>query len=434
MIMYTFYKYIIAMVIGMRALLETILNTHLQLIQSARNTVPREEKFHSIPNKIKVAIGMRRVGKTVCLYQTAQALLDNGVSQEQILFINFEDDRLLPMDAKKMGELIDTFYELYPENHQRTCYFFLDEVQVVSEWYRVIRRYHDSTRVQLYLTGSSSKLLSTEIHTSLRGRSLANEIYPFSFSEYLSFHHIKRPKKTPFGKQGFDILYQQLLHYLTIGGFPESQTLSSHHNDMMLQEYLEITLMRDVIERHAISNATVLKYLAMSVLKNSASPFSINKFFNDIKSQGYKISKETLYDYADYLEESFLCFTVPLYSESNRLRQNTPKKIYAIDHGLIRALSLQTNDLYGKLFENLIYIDLRRQYKKIFFYKTHEGFEIDFVTIDSSGKRECLQVCWDTSNPETLKREERALFAAKKEIGIPGRIITPYDYLREFAK
>ena len=170
----------------------------LQEMSLFNNGIPREAGFSVIPNKIKVAIGMRRSGKTYFLLQHIHALQKNGIPLSQIFFMSFEDDRLLPMSQESLRSFINEFYSLYPENHGKTCYFFLDEIQNVADWSTLVRRIFDSKSVELYLTGSSSKLLSTEIHTSLRGRSLANEIYPFSFSEYLTFHQIKRPKKTQY--------------------------------------------------------------------------------------------------------------------------------------------------------------------------------------------------------------------------------------------
>lgn len=412
----------------MRTLLDILLKENFTVIEESKNNFQRQYAFPSADNIIKVAIGMRRSGKTYFIYQTINTLLAQGVSKEQILFLDFEDERLLPMNAKEMGKLLDAFYSLYPENHERLCYLFLDEVHAVTDWHQVARRYFQSKKVQLYLTGSSSKLLSKEIHTSLRGRSLAIEIWPYSFSEFLSMHHVEKAKK-PFGQVGFDQHFQYLLNYFDVGGFPAVQTLSKHEWRDTLQNYVDTTIMRDIVERYAISNIAVLKYLVFTLLKNAATTFSIHKFYNDIKSQGYKISKDTIYNYLHYIEDAFLNFMIPVYSESVRLKQNQAKKTYAVDVGLINAVSLSTNELHGKLFENLIYLDLRRQNKKINYYYTQEGYEVDFITIDPDGNRECLQVCWDESDEKTLMREERGLMAAEKELGIKGRLITPRSYL-----
>ncbi len=219
-----------------------------------------------------------------------------------------------------------------------------------------------------------------------------------------------------------------MLDFFTKGGFPAVQHMRPHEWRETLQGYVETVILKDIIERHNISNIALLKYLTKTMLINSAALFSINKFYNDIKSQGYKVSRETLYNYVDFLEDAFLIFNVRLYSESARAQQTTPNKIYAIDNGLVNAFSLKIKDLYNKFLENQVYLDLRRQGREIFYYNTKDGFETDFVTVDRSGERELIQVTWDMSDPKTADREQRALNLAEKELGIKGRIITSRDY------
>lgn len=415
----------------MRDLLETLLEENFTIIENARRSTHRNDELAQAEKMIKVAIGIRRSGKTYLLYQVINQLLDQGVSKEQILFINFEDDRLLPMNAKTMGALLDAFYSLYPNNHQRRCYLFLDEVQNVDDWHLVVRRFHDSKNVQLYLTGSSAKLLSKEIHTSLRGRSLSIEVWPYSFREYLDTHHIQSPQK-PFGQASVDMMQKHLQQYLLQGGFPAVQTMSQNERVETLQSYVDTVMLRDIIERYHVSNIPLLKYLINTLLKNAATIFSVHKFYNDIKSQGYKISKDTIHLYFSYIQDVFLVFTVPCYSESDRMKQSQPKKIYAIDSGLINAVSFSINNTHGKLFENLLYLDLRRQRKKIYFYTTKDGYEIDFMTIDQQGNRELIQAVWDTADQKTLAREERALAQAEKELSMTGRIISAREYLKNW--
>lgn len=411
----------------MKELLATLLDEAFAEIEEARNCVPRAVRFPESDQLIKVAIGMRRSGKTYTLYQKIHQLLDQGVEKERILFIDFEDDRLLPLTTQKMGEIIDEFYSLYPENHQRQCYLFLDEVQNVENWHQVIRRLFKSKPVELTITGSSAKLLSTEINTSLRGRSLAAEVLPYSFDEYRLAHDLPMPKK-PFSRQVYDVAIKQVMGFFDKGGFPAVQHMQAHDWRETLQSYVDTVILKDIIERHGVSNTVLLKYLTKTLLINAATPFSINKFFNDIKSQGFKVGRETLHNYMAYLEDAFLVFRVQFYSESARAQQTHPNKIYVIDNGLINAYSLKAKDLYHKFLENQVYLDLRRQGKDIYYYKTKEGYEIDFVTIDKKGERELIQVTWEMSDPKTAEREKRAIECAEQELGIKGRIITGKDY------
>lgn len=224
---------------------------------------------------------------------------------------------------------------------------------------------------------------------------------------------------------------QHLLNYFDVGGFPAVQNMPKNEWRNTLQGYVDTVILHDIVERHKVSNIPLLKYLTTTLLKNAATQFSVNKFFNDIKSQGYKISKDTIHNYLDFITDSFLAFSIPFYSESERIKQNISKKIYVVDNGLINANTLGVTDIYNKFLENQVYLDLRRQNKEIYFYKTSEGFEVDFVTVDQSGARELIQVTWDMTDPKTLEREEHALRQAEKELGIPGRIITAKVYLEE---
>ncbi|CCB89147.1 ATP-binding protein [Simkania negevensis] len=413
----------------MKDLLQTLIEEFRETIDATSGSIYRHYKFPDAQNAIKVAVGMRRAGKTYFLFQTIRDLIKQKVSIEQILYLNFEDDRIVPMDYKSMGKMIDLWYTLYPENHQKMCHLFLDEVQNIEGWPLVLRRLSDTKNLQIYVTGSSAKLLSKEIATSLRGRSLSIEIFPYSYLEYLDAHEIPPPSK-PYGKKCMDHHRKHLLEYFQIGGFPGVQKLVSNLHLETLQNYVETVIFRDIIERHQITNIPLLKYFTQSLLKNVSSPLSINKFYNDIKSQGLKVAKDTLYSYLSYLEDVFLIFPIPLFTESLRKLQTTPKKIYAIDNGLINSTTFNTSQNLDKFLENQVYLDLRRQKKSVYYYITSQGYEIDFVVRDQKGNCELLQVVWDMDDVETRAREERALEEAKKELGFPGKIIDYTTYLQ----
>lgn len=413
----------------MQPILQILQEEFRTALEKTRDSVQRNYHFSAGKNLAKVAIGMRRVGKTFFLFQTMRELLAKDVSIDQILYLNFEDDRLAPIDQKQMGEMVDALYTMQPDLHNKTCYLFLDEVQNVEGWPLVIRRFLDTKDMMIYVTGSSAKLLSKEISTSLRGRSLSIEIQPFSFSEYLDAHAIPLPSK-PFGKKVLDQYQHHLTGFFQRGGFPGIQNLSTHERLEALQNYVEVVVFRDVVERHKVSNIKLLKYFINALLKNIASRFSINKFHKDIGSQGYKVGKDTLYRYLEHLEDAFLIYTVPLFTESLRALETTPKKIYAVDNGLINANTFNLSLNFGKMLENQIYLDLRRQKKEIFYYVTSEGYEVDFITKDQEGRYEMIQVVWDQSDPITNEREKRALISAEKELSIQGKIVDCNTYLQ----
>lgn len=410
-------------------ILQTILEEFRSTLEQTKKSIPRDYKFPEAKNMIKVAIGMRRSGKTYFLFQTIRELLDQLIPIERILYLNFEDDRILPLDYKKMGQMVDAWYTLYPNNHNHCCYLFLDEVQNVEGWPVVLRRILDTKNVQIYVTGSSAKLLSKEIASSLRGRSLSIEILPLNYKEFLHAHERELPSK-PIGQKTLDTHRNLLTEFFRLGGFPAVQSMLANEHKDTLQSYVETVVFRDIIERHQITNIALMKYFISFLLKNVSTPFSINKFYNDIKSQGYRIAKDTLYSYLAYLEDAYLIFSIPIFSESSRQIQNKPKKIYGIDNGLIMANTFNFSENLGKQLENQVYLDLRREGKKIFYYTTSDGYEIDFITQDSEGKYEIIQVTWEANDVPTFQREERALLQAEKELGFPARLIDYKEYLR----
>lgn len=412
----------------MSALLNLIREEFIIKINKLNNVVQRNVHINEMPNKIKVIIGMRRTGKTYYLLNQIKQLLESGLPYSRLIYINLEDDRLQPMNAKQLADLVDEFYALYPENHRQRCYLFFDEIQTVENWPKYIRRLQDTKDVEIYLTGSSAKLLSKEIATELRGRSVAFEMWPFNFSEYLLSQTIKYTK--PQNKIALDDYTALLQNYLLTGGFPEISMYSFIEKNKVLQDYVDVVIYRDIIERYRITNLDLIKYMIKYLIKNAATNISLNKLYNDLKSQGYTIGRTTVYDYLNYISDAYLAFLVPLYSESVRKTQSNPRKIYTIDTGLTKAYSLSNTMNIGHLFENMFYLDLRRRGDEIYFYHTHEKYEIDFFTRSIDGTLNLYQVAWDISDPKTLEREQRALESAEKELSIKGHLITPMTYLQ----
>ncbi len=417
----------------MEKILSQLLAEFKSLLAGTEDSVIRDLSFPDIPKMINVAIGVRRSGKTYFIYQKIRELLSQGMPLERILFLNFEDDRLLPMDGSKLAQLLEAFYTMYPANHDLECYLFLDEIQNVEGWPLVVRRFYDSRKVRIFLTGSSAKLLSKEIATSLRGRSIVTEVLPYSFREYGKAQKIEKPEG-PIGKKITDQFYQHLKNYFSIGGFPATQFLHDNERRTVLQSYVDAVIFRDIVERYNITNTALIKYLIKTLVKNAGSPFAVHKFYNDIKSQGYSVGKDTLYQYMQYVEDAFLILSVPLFSESARKVQMNPKKTYVVDNGLIYANRLQASLPLGNLFENQLYLDLRRNGKKVSYYLTADGFEVDFVVENQDGTFELIQAVWDAGDKGTLERECRALKAAETELGIKGRVITAQDYVMEICQ
>jgi predicted AAA+ superfamily ATPase len=302
-------------------------------------------------------------------------------------------------------------------------------VQNVENWPLVVRRLHDSKNVEIFLTGSSSKLLSKEIATNLRGRSLAIEIWPYSFHEFLKAKK-SAVDRSLFDKKTADRLAQLFHLYLSEGGFPELVAFDPDVQLKTLQEYLDVVIYRDIIERHQIKNPSVVKYMTLSMLHNVGRPFAVNKFYNELKTRGYAVSKDQLYKYAAHIEDAFLAFAVALYDPSIRKVHANPKKIYAIDTGMARAVAMEYEKDFGRLFENVVYLDLRRLGYKVSYYLTQERYEIDFLAQGPRGQKKFFQVVWEMQDAKTRERGERALRAGMQELNVEGEIVTLNSYLQ----
>jgi len=332
-------------------------------------------------NKIISLVGSRRVGKTFYFYQLINNLLDKGVSKEYILYINFEDDRLFPIKTGELNDLLEAYYELYPDLKNKKKYFFFDEIQNVKNWEIFVRRIVDKEKVEMYITGSSSKLLSKEIATSLRGRTLTFYLYPLSFKEFLKFKNIQVEKDISYSTKRFKIKYL-FKEYLEYGAFPEVVKSEKLKQDI-LSNYFEMVIYRDLVERFSIRNINLLKMLSKYLITNVSSRFSINSYYKSLK-QETKVSKETILKYLSHLSDINLIHLVPIFSYSLKVQQVNPSKAYCIDTGLRNAVSLRFSEDEGRLAENVVFIELKRRGHEIFYWKNTK--EVDFVIKDKNNK------------------------------------------------
>lgn len=390
----------------------------------------RNGKIVELPQKISTILGMRRVGKSHVLYQRINALLEEGVERERIYYLNLEDDRLPDLRKGTLGKFIDDFYELYPQNHQRHCYLFFDEVQNAPGWSRLMRRLLDTKDASLYLSGSSARLLSKEIATELRGRAISTEIWPYGFSEFLQACRLPPIGIEPMSPRAKDEYLALLRDYLLKGGFPESVSYSDIDRRRVHQDYVSVAILRDIVERQRIKSEQLVRYLIKFALVNTGKLVTFNKLYHDLQSQGYKIGKATVYEYFSYITDCYLAMLVPLYSESRRKQDSNPRKIYAVDTGLARSHMIGITHNLGRLFETLVYLDLRRHgCEEVYYYQTRSGKEIDFVAHGRNGRLHLIQACYDTQETGTLEREQSALKEAEAELGVQGLLVTRNNYL-----
>ncbi len=390
--------------------------------------VIRNREFSEVKGKADVVIGMRRAGKTWFCYQKIKELIASGIKKEEILYLNFEDDRLLEFNVNNFQEILDVYFGKYPEHRNARCYFFFDEIQRIDQWELFIRRLLDTENLQIFITGSSSKLLSSEIATSLRGRSLPIEICPFSFEEFLKFHGLFSSNPKTFGANTASVLRKAVKDYLDIGGFPEVQKLDRNLRIEILQGYIDSVLLKDIIERHKVSNILVIKHLVRHIMNSSGGQFSVNKFFNTMKSMSIKCTKNSLYEYLDHLTDAFLFYKVPIHSRSEKSRLINPAKIYTIDTGLLNAMTFRNSYNYGRLLETMVFMHLHRRGYDAEYVNTKDGREVDFFTRHRiSGETQLIQVCWEMSDKKTFERELQGLKSAMDEFSIPTGTIVTWD-------
>ncbi len=386
--------------------------------------IQREIELPELPphlRKAVVFIGMRRVGKTYLIYQHMQQQLRLGCTREKLLYINFEDDRLLQFKSEHFQMILDVYFQLYPQSiDAQDLHFYFDEIQNISGWEMFIRRLLDKEKMTLFITGSSAKLLSKEIATSLRGRCIENEVFPLNLHEYLACRGIQRfsSENIPTSKDRA-IIRHHCEHYLKKGGFPETLDVSDALHSQIIQSYVNSAVFRDVVDRHQIKNSHIVKVFLIYCLQNIASPLSITKVYNTLKSLGEELTRSHLYEYLDYFEDAYLICTVPIFDFSARKRQVNPSKIYCMDCGIISSYSIKPHTELSACLENAVYIQLRQNgVENVFYHKTESGKEVDFVAQHVNGKIELYQVCIDMDDAKTKQREISALIEAAMELKI----------------
>lgn len=351
----------------------------------------------TLPHAVVIS-GLRRVGKSTLLSQFGHRL-----GQNQFYFINFEDERLLKAESQDFELMHSVLIELFGEKK----IFLLDEIQNLSRWENVIRRLIDQG-YKFYLTGSNASLLSRELGTKLTGRYLPLELYPFSFREFLLFKRCKVPKLTRLTTRDKNRLIRFFKDYLSSGGIPDSlkyPKLALH------QTLYDDVLYRDIATRYQITETKALKELTFYLISNVGHLISFNKLKESLRLG----SVNTIKSYIEHLENSWLLFVITVYAYSVKKQQIAPKKIYAVDTGLIRKVSFSFSQNYGQLLENLVFLHLRKVYPSIYYYRTKRNLEVDFYLPQ---KQLLIQVAQSLDDQKTREREIDALCEAAAELKI----------------
>lgn len=317
---------------------------------------------------------------------------------QRILYLNFEDERILPLQQGDLGDILEAFYELYPDEKNQTIYLFFDEIQNISGWELFIRRIMDKERARIFLTGSSSKLLSREIASCLRGRTLSFRISPLSFREFLKFKGIELERGYEYSGVRFK-LKKALEEFIDYGGYPEV-ALEDKLKLEILKEYYETIIARDLMERFSLRNIQLLKEMLKYLLTNISSLFSLNAYFKAV-SQAFHPSKETLVEYLSYILETEIIHLVPIFSYSLKVQQVNPRKAYSVDNGLRNAVAFKFSKDEGRLVENIVFQELKRRGYDIFYGK--DKGEVDFV-VRKNGVLSAIDVTYSSAVGEDQRR------------------------------
>lgn len=374
-------------------------------------------------------IGMRRTGKTYITYQRMHELIDAGLPLNRIVYVNFDDERLRGIKVDDLHLIGDVHATMFPEAAREKCWYFLDELQDVDGWEFYARRLIDSGLVQLCVTGSSSKLLSSEVATQLRGRSLDMEVFPLSFSEFLQFNGIfKNVPEKPFSSRTSGLLRNAMARYLDEGGFPDIQGENVRVRNKLLQEYVNAVVFRDVIERHEISSVQALRYTLDYVIHNYARKVSTRAISGTLKAMGISDNREYISNYLRYLADAYLIYPVSIRTDSVSVRRTNPDKYYMVDTGVVRAMTPKNDAEKGWLLENLVFMHFRRGNNKIEYYINRDGGEVDFLVTNLDTKsRRLVQVAWDMEQQDTFKREINAIRLAKEEIKVKNCCVVTWN-------
>ncbi len=386
-----------------------------------RNLLPK------ITDDILAIIGPRRVGKTYLMYQLLQNLLTH-VSKEEILLIDFEDNRLVGLTAEQADEMFIAHKELNPSPLK---YLFFDEVQALPNWSRFIRKLHNQQKYKIIISGSSAKLLSQEIATELRGRYKAIFVSPFSFQEFISIKQFSYTPQVEFSEKKGTLL-RLFQEYLENGGYPEIiKEEDKSEKKQKIQSYFQTIFYKDIVERHKLTNYAVLEQLMSYLLSNGARVFSITQFEKVLKEKSIAVSKKTISLYLKYLEEAFFIYALEEFSYSSKKRIMRPKKVYLIDNGLITFLSTQFSPDLGRLLESCVLIELQRRAEKVFYF--HGTHECDFLVKEGLNVQQAIQVCCRLEL-HNEKREVQGLLEALKIFNLKKGLILTFDQEQEIKR
>jgi predicted AAA+ superfamily ATPase len=387
-----------------------------QLLDDAGNEIPRELQIKSLPRKATIVTGIRRSGKSTYLRQHLRKS-----DSKPPLYLSFFDERLIDISVQELNDALVAYGELH--DGIAPTQFLFDEIQMVNGWERFISRLLEDKKNEVFITGSSAKLLSKEISTSMRGRSLSYELFPFSWTEFLQYQNIdfKKLTSSKLGK-----LNKALTEYLVWGSFPELIKADLLEKQLIVKEYFEVLLFRDLIERNQFGQVLIARKLLVSLIRMYGNRLTINQTHKKLRAEGIVIDKGILSDFIRWCEDAYILFSIRILTTSEHRARTNPSKIYICDSGLAQACETWDSQNLGRRFENACFLQIRarQDFSSIHYYMTKSGKEVDFIFENLNGKRKAIQICWELSE-EARERELTGLQDCMKELKLDeGFIIT----------
>lgn len=394
--------------------------------------IKREKPLPVGDGKIVTIPGVRRCGKSSKMEIVINELLSKGVARERFLWVSFDDERLIRMDAGDLDMIIQAYREMYPDIDMGSVFMFFDEIQLIEDWeYFIMRLYKHYTR-NIYISGSNATMLSSELKSALRGWPQEEETMPLSFKEYCDFKGIRTDSWL---EADLARIRNAFLTYNNEGGFPEAVlTDNPLQRVKILQTYFDTMLLKDLAEHYRISNIEVLRYFLKRIMSNLTKPTSIRAIHGDLKSRGLKVSKDDLYEWANYACDIFMFLSIANYSKSLQKTESSQPKYYCIDNGLRDAVLLPQSDEDGKKLENTVFLQLYRHRTPIdrIFYYQGKG-ECDFVVQRGTDIVRLIQVTWDMSDEQTRRREINGLLEAAQVTGCNNMMVITADTAEEIT-
>ena len=380
--------------------------------------VKRDLVIKTVPNKATVIIGPRRAGKTSLMWE-----IISTYDRSQTIYLDFEDIALMGVSATDALRIITEIFTEVSGKEANTV--FLDEIQNVVNWQSLIRTLLDRGYT-VFVTGSTSKLLSREIATQLRGRSLSFLLLPFSFKEFLSAKNEYPSLVSSFTDIG--LLKRHLSEYLDFGGYPEV-VLGKQEIEKLISEYRDMIFLKDFVEREKIKSIDVGRFIFSFVTQAFSSELSSRNVLNALKRAGIPFGRNTLYGYIEKLQDTMIFFFLERYSTKVKLRTTWPRKVYLADTGLAWRIA---NDR-GRLIENAVFLELKRRQglsplSEIYSYKDTADHEIDFLIKEREKIVKLIQVTYASDRNDIKDREVNNLIAASLELHCNDLLVITWDY------